>query len=97
MGDYVGGVLGGDVGWVGDVSGEGVDAFEVGDEAVDFCHADSGCGVADLTVEVGGLDDVVVDYADCPDACSGDILSCWTTETSGPDDEDPGVYKTELT
>jgi len=53
--------------------------------------------VANLTVEVGGFDDVVVDDTYCADACSGDVLSGRAAETTSPDNEDAGVYEPELT
>lgn len=65
--------------------------MEVGDEGSDFGHADAGGGVADLSVQVGALDDVAVDDADGADASAGDVLRGGTAETTGADDEDFGV------
>ena len=47
----------------GDLGVEGVDLLGGG---VDLGAADVGLGVDDLALEVGGVDDVVVDHADVP-------------------------------
>jgi hypothetical protein len=43
--------------------------------------------MADLTMEVGRLNDIAVDNADGPDAGAGDVLSCWTPQATGSDYE----------
>lgn len=81
---------------VGDVGGQGVEVAEVGDEAVDLFNAEARGGVADLAVQVGELDDVVVDDADGADAGAGDVLRGGAAEAAGTDDEDAAVDEADL-
>lgn len=81
---------------VSDVGGEWVEAAEVGDEGRDFGLPDARGGVADLSVQIRKLDGVAVDDADGADAGAGNVLRGGAAEAAGADDEDFGVYKTEL-
>ncbi len=46
------------------------------------------CGVDDLALEVGVVDDVEVDEADCADSCSGEVERERGAESSGAYTED---------
>jgi len=78
---------------MGGVGGQGVQVLEVGDEAVHFLHADARSGVSYLTVEVGHLDYVAVDYAEGTYARCCDILSRWTSKTTSPYYENSRIYE----
>lgn len=49
-----------------------------------------------MAVQVGELDDVVVDDADGADAGAGDVLRGGAAEAAGTDDEDAAVDEAEL-
>ncbi len=66
------------------------------DQTVDLLHADARGRVADLAMQVGCLDDVVVDDAKDAYAGAGEVLSCGTAEAAGADYEDFGGEEVEL-
>lgn len=81
---------------VSDVGGEWVEAAEVGDEGRDFGLPDARGGVADLSVQIRTLHGVAVNDADGADAGAGNVLRGGAAEAAGANDEDFGVYETEL-
>ena len=81
---------------VGGVSWKGVQAPEVRNETVHLLHADARRGMANLPMEIGGLNDIAVDDADGPHSGTGDVLSGGTAETTRSDNKHSGVDQAEL-
>ena len=62
----------------------------------DLEHADAVCVMKDLPLQIGNLDDVVVDHANRAHACCGQIERCRRAEPTRPEHEDLGVEQLPL-